>query len=116
MHWGAEYQAGASSGQKEIAERLAEAGAALIWGHHPHVLQSSEWIADGKTLVLYSLGNALFDQPGLEDTRRSALVLVTLDSQGVEEISVIPFLIDVRNSRVVTAEEADTQRIMQYFK
>jgi poly-gamma-glutamate synthesis protein (capsule biosynthesis protein) len=116
MHWGAEYQAGASSGQKEIAERLAEAGAALIWGHHPHVLQPAEWIADGKTLVLYSLGNALFDQPGLANTRRSAFVLVTFTADGLAEFDVIPFLIDVPNSRMVAAEEADAQRIMQYFK
>ena len=36
------------------------------------------------TLVLYSLGNALFDQGGLDDTRQSALVVVTLDADGVE--------------------------------
>jgi len=116
MHWGAEYQAGASSGQKEIAERLAEAGTDLIWGHHPHVLQPAEWIADGKTLALYSLGNALFDQPGLANTRRSALVLVTFTADGPAEFDVIPFSIDVRESRIVAAEEADAQRIMQYFK
>lgn len=116
IHWGAEYQAGASTDQKQIAEHLAEAGAALIWGHHPHVLQPAEWTADGKTLVLYSLGNALFDQYGLESTRRSALVLVTLDAHDVEKFRAIPFLIDFRNSRVVEAEQSDVQFIMQYFK
>jgi poly-gamma-glutamate capsule biosynthesis protein CapA/YwtB (metallophosphatase superfamily) len=116
IHWGAEYQSGASADQKEIAERLAEAGAALIWGHHPHVLQPAEWINDGHTLVLYSLGNALFDQYGLDATRRSALVLVTLDSHGVKQFSAIPFLIDVPNSRIVKAGQADAQIIMQYFK
>ncbi len=116
MHWGAEYQAGVSAGQKEIAERLADAGAMLIWGHHPHVLQPAEWINNGKTLVLYSLGNALFDQYGLEDTRRSALALVTLDPGGAVELGAIPFVLDVRNSRVVSAEQADIQVIMQYFK
>ncbi|HET9914083.1 MAG TPA: CapA family protein [Anaerolineales bacterium] len=116
MHWGAEYQSGASARQKQIAEQLAGAGAALIWGHHPHVLQPAEWINDSQTLVLYSLGNALFDQHGLENTRRSALVLATLDSKGVEEFKVIPFVIDVPNSRIVDAEQADVQAIMYYFK
>jgi len=116
MHWGTEYQSGASTGQKEIAEQLVEAGATLIWGHHPHVLQPAEWTGGGRTLVFYSLGNALFDQYGLRSTRQSALVLVTLDSSGVEEFSVIPFSIDYRNSRIVEAEEADAQVIIQYFK
>lgn len=116
IHWGAEYQAGASTGQKQIAERLAEAGAALIWGHHPHVLQPAEWIHDHGTLVFYSLGNALFDQYGLDDTRRSALILAKLDAHGVEEFSAIPFLIDVRNNRMVGADQTDTKLIEQYFK
>jgi poly-gamma-glutamate synthesis protein (capsule biosynthesis protein) len=116
IHWGAEYQAGTSVGQKEIAKHLSGAGAALIWGHHPHVLQPSEWIDDGKTLVLYSLGNSLFDQYGLDNTRRSALLLVTLDSDGVQEFKVVPFLIDVPNSRIMKAEGADAQLIMRYFK
>ena len=116
IHWGAEYQAGASSGQKQITGQLAEAGAALIWGHHPHVLQPAEWIRDGKTLVLNSLGNALFDQYGLENTRRSALVLVRLGEGGVQELQVIPFLIDFRNSRIVEAGADDAQVIMKYFE
>jgi poly-gamma-glutamate capsule biosynthesis protein CapA/YwtB (metallophosphatase superfamily) len=116
MHWGAEYQSGASTSQKEIVEQLGEAGAALIWGHHPHVLQPVEWIDDSQTLVLYSLGNGLFDQYGLENTRRSALVLVMLDSYGVKQFSAIPFLIDVPNSRIVGAGQTDVEVIMEYFK
>ncbi len=116
VHWGAEYQSGASAAQKQIAERLAEAGAALIWGHHPHVLQPAEWIDHGRTLVFYSLGNALFDQYGLDSIRRSALVKVRLDAQGVEEFKAVPFVIDVPGSRIVEAGEADAQMIVEYFK
>jgi poly-gamma-glutamate synthesis protein (capsule biosynthesis protein) len=116
MHWGAEYQSGASESQKQIAKRLAEAGAALIWGHHPHVLQPAEWINDGQTLVFYSLGNALFDQQGLANIRQSALALVTINPDGIEKYKAIPFVIDVSNSCVVEAEQADAQTIMEYFK
>ncbi len=114
IHWGTEYQSGASSEQKQIAARLADAGASLIWGHHPHVLQPAVWI--DKTLVLYSLGNALFDQYGLDSTRRSALVLVTLDARGVKKFSAIPFAIDVPNSRIVEAGQEEAKVIMAYFK
>ncbi|HEY5270419.1 MAG TPA: CapA family protein [Anaerolineales bacterium] len=119
IHWGAEYQGGASDRQKSLAQEFAEAGAALIWGHHPHVLQPVEWIqppagsepAGGSTLVLYSLGNALFDQGGLDDTRRSALVMVTLDANGVTSIRIVPFEIDVVNSRVVQADAGTVEKI-----
>jgi poly-gamma-glutamate synthesis protein (capsule biosynthesis protein) len=125
IHWGTEYQAGASASQTQIAEQLADAGATLIWGHHPHVLQPSAWMhqktlagdhRDPQTLVFYSLGNALFDQYGLQDTRRSALALVRLTASGVEEYRVIPFSIDIYNSRVVQAGQEDAEIIRGYFK
>jgi poly-gamma-glutamate synthesis protein (capsule biosynthesis protein) len=116
IHWGVEYQSGPSNDQQQIAQELATAGAALIWGHHPHVLQPSAWLADGRTLVLYSLGNALFDQNGLESTRQAALVLVTLNAEGTVEFKASPFLIDVRGSRVMEAGEQESHRIMQNFK
>jgi gamma-polyglutamate biosynthesis protein CapA len=116
IHWGAEYQSGPSSDQQRLAQELAKAGAAVIWGHHPHVLQPSAWLAGGRTLVLYSLGNALFDQNGLESTRQSVLVLVTLNADGPVEFKAIPFLIDVRGSRVRDAGEQESRQIMQYFQ
>jgi poly-gamma-glutamate synthesis protein (capsule biosynthesis protein) len=116
VHWGLEYQSGAAASQRRIARALTDGGATVIWGHHPHVLQPAETIDNSRALVLYSLGNALFDQHGLESTRRSALVLVTLDSNGVEGFNVIPFLIDIRNSRVLQAAEEDAPLIKQYFR
>jgi poly-gamma-glutamate synthesis protein (capsule biosynthesis protein) len=112
IHWGLEYQTGAAPQQKQIASQLADAGATLICGHHPHVLQPVEWLGSSKTLVLYSLGNALFDQAGLENTRQSALALVKLDTFGVQKISILPFLINVTGSRLVDADPASAKVIM----
>jgi hypothetical protein len=114
VHWGNEYQGGADDRQKFLAGQFAAAGAALVWGTHPHVLQPAEWIkppagsqpAGGSTLVLYSLGNALFDQPGLADTRRSALVVVEMGRRGVQSVRLVPFVIDVGRSRVVAPDAA----------
>jgi len=115
VHWGTEYQAGASPRQKEVAQALAQAGATLIWGHHPHVLQPSEWIEteNGSTLVFYSLGNALFDAYGLADTSRSALILVKVDRHGIVDVQVVPFVIDAINSRVIPADLSTEQKILQ---
>jgi hypothetical protein len=41
---------------------------------------------------------------------------VRLGPRSVQELDVIPFLIDFRNSRIVQAGPADTQVIMKYFK
>ncbi len=113
VHWGMEYQQGATDRQKALARQFADAGAALVVGTHPHVLQPAAWIptAHGKTLVLYSLGNALFDQAGLPDTRQSALVVVTLDSQGVRSVQVKPFVIDPADSRILPPDPQVTAQI-----
>ena len=117
VHWGAEYQEGATDRQETLARQFANAGAALVVGTHPHVLQPAEWIgpqscpSQGCTLVLYSLGNALFDQGGLADTRQSALVVVTLDNQGVRSVQVVPFVIDVVESRVVAPDAGTAKQI-----
>ncbi len=115
IHWGAEYQGGASDRQKSLAEQFAQAGAALIWGHHPHVLQPAAWIetAHAKTLVLYSLGNALFDQGGMQSTRQSALVIVKMGPGGVASVLTEPFEIDVGNSRVVQPDAKTAGKIRE---
>jgi len=64
VHWGVEYKRRPSQWQREFAHRLVEAGADVVLGHHPHVLQGVE-VLDGK-LILYSMGNFVFDQRGRE--------------------------------------------------
>ncbi len=63
-HWGLEYKRNPSDEQRRLAKLMAEAGADIIIGHHPHVLQPIEWIETDKhkTLVVYSLGNFLSGQ------------------------------------------------------
>jgi poly-gamma-glutamate capsule biosynthesis protein CapA/YwtB (metallophosphatase superfamily) len=114
VHWGAEYQQGLTARQKALARQFAEAGALLIVGTHPHVLQPVEWIqtSRGRTLVLYSLGNALFDQVGLPDTRQSALLLATLNAQGVQSIRAKPFEIDVIHSILTQPDPATATEIL----
>ncbi len=55
MHWGNEYKLTPSQGQEELAQFVADAGADIIFGHHPHVLQKYDEVGDTK--VFYSLGN-----------------------------------------------------------
>ncbi|MGM0875606.1 MAG: CapA family protein [Bacillota bacterium] len=67
LHFGQEYQRLPNNEQKQLARQTANAGADIIIGHHPHVLQPMEWIkrVDGKrSFVAYSLGNFLSGQKG----------------------------------------------------
>lgn len=66
MHWGTEYSFGVSESQTEIANYLSSLGVDIIIGAHPHVVEPVEYINNGKTLVIYSLGNFISDQVGIE--------------------------------------------------
>ena len=60
LHWGIEHYHYPTPQQRKLAKTLASAGADIILGHHPHVLQGEEQI--GNALVSYSSGNFLFDE------------------------------------------------------
>lgn len=65
IHWGAEYNLEANESQKQLARLIAEAGADIVFGHHPHVIQPYELILSengNQTHVFYSLGNFLSGQ------------------------------------------------------
>lgn len=64
MHWGSEYTHTPTSSEKEKAKYLASLGVNLIIGCHPHVIQPMTYIND--TLVVYSLGNFVSSQIGVE--------------------------------------------------
>jgi poly-gamma-glutamate synthesis protein (capsule biosynthesis protein) len=81
MHWGLEYRKKSNSEQQEVGHRLIEAGADVIIGHHPHVIQEIE-IYQGKP-IFYSLGNFIFDQ-SREDTRRGYGVGMVTGSENIE--------------------------------
>ena len=66
MHWGTEYYLGVSEEQTRIAYYLSSLGVDLIIGAHPHVVEPVEYINDGKTFVIYSLGNFISAQIGVE--------------------------------------------------
>ncbi len=65
LHWGTEYEQQPREADVALAHRLANAGALIVLGHHPHVLQPIELYQreDGRTaLIAYSLGNFVSNQ------------------------------------------------------
>jgi poly-gamma-glutamate synthesis protein (capsule biosynthesis protein) len=78
IHWGDEYILTANTSQQELARELVALGADLIIGHHPHVVQDIA-IIDG-VIVLYSLGNFIFDQYFSKDVMEGLIVDVSMTS------------------------------------
>ena len=65
IHWGIEYAPAPRPEDVETAHKMLDAGASVIVGHHPHVLQPVETYKtqDGRdTVIFYSLGNFLSNQ------------------------------------------------------
>jgi poly-gamma-glutamate capsule biosynthesis protein CapA/YwtB (metallophosphatase superfamily) len=90
MHSGTEY-AVPNQTQINFAYAAIDAGADLIIGHHPHVLQRVERYKD--KYILYSLGNFVFDQMFSLETRQSVIVKMKLNEHGVQDIEYIPAMI-----------------------
>jgi gamma-polyglutamate biosynthesis protein CapA len=75
-HWGDEYEKTPNEYQINLAHDWIDAGADIVIGSHPHVIQSKE-IYNGKS-IYYSLGNFIFDQYFSEDVRCGAMVSIQL--------------------------------------
>ena len=90
LHFGLEWEPEPSEAQREQARAAIDAGAALVIGAHPHVLQPLEPYGGG--LIAYSLGNFVFD--GFWDPANdSAILLVELTAAGVAGWKLVPVTI-----------------------
>ncbi|MFY9478066.1 MAG: CapA family protein [Aquabacterium sp.] len=96
MHWGQEHEPLASDHQRGLARRMIDAGADMVVGTHPHVVQDTETYR-GRPIV-YSLGNFVFDgfshidnntgwllwvQAGRDGVRRWRVEVARIDRRGV---------------------------------
>lgn len=79
LHWGTEYAQEPSTRQIELAHKIIDAGADLILGHHPHVIQRVEDYHGAK--IVYSLGNFIFDQPWSEETKKGLVGVFTFQNK-----------------------------------
>ncbi len=102
VHWGSEYTHEPSTSQQAWAHAVIDAGADVVVGHHPQVLQGVETYGNG--LILYSLGNFIFDQSG-EDQNESVIAKIVL-SGNERKLDLVPMRIDGFLPRKANEEEA----------
>jgi poly-gamma-glutamate synthesis protein (capsule biosynthesis protein) len=108
VHWGDEYHHLPTKRHRQIAEALIAAGADLVLGHHPHVLQPMELVDAGgrKGVVAFSLGNFISNQDRMYradlfpvaagDSRDGAAFLATFSKCRMPDGAVKVILGDVR--------------------
>lgn len=75
-HWGEEYKLLENEAQRSAGRAFVDAGADLVIGHHPHVVQPVEVYKD--KAIFYSLGNFVFDQDFSLTTRQGLVVRLEL--------------------------------------
>lgn len=101
MHWGEEYKPHTAR-QESLAKKMIDSGADLIVGSHPHVAQDVQTYKNG--LIIYSLGNFVFDQSFSEDTMQGLYEKVTITKKGIESHEENIFKINDNYQPVINGE------------
>lgn len=114
FHFGAEYSSRPREREIKLAQTAVEAGADLVLGHHPHVLQGLQTVittknnATRRSLVAYSLGNFVFDSPKVWDRRLNQTIALrcTFSRAGLVAYEAVPLAIEAYRPRPAMEAEA----------
>lgn len=117
VHWGIEDSHTITDGQKTLAQQLADWGADVIVGTHPHVLQDAQWLtaSDGRqSFVAYSLGNFLSTQ-NRPDQLVGAILTVQLQRTTQPDGSVQCAVLTPQLHPTVTHYDAGKSNVRTYL-
>jgi poly-gamma-glutamate synthesis protein (capsule biosynthesis protein) len=112
MHAGQEYAAEPDQRQTAFARAAVDAGADLVIGHHPHVVQTVERYHD--KLIFYSLGNFIFDQDWLREARDGLAARFVFRGDQVDRVDLLP--VEIEASQPRPAAEASRPRILDRLR
>jgi poly-gamma-glutamate synthesis protein (capsule biosynthesis protein) len=103
IHWGTEYELTHSKAQELLAKELVSAGADLIVGHHPHVVQDVD-VIDG-VVVFYSLGNYIFDQYFNSDVMKGLVLVLEMNTEPIIGLVPVESIEPLSQPRVMTPDD-----------
>jgi poly-gamma-glutamate synthesis protein (capsule biosynthesis protein) len=110
LHSGYEYVEPPSPPQIAAAQAAIASGAALVLGHHAHILQGIAFA--GRAAIAYGLGNFAFE---IDNDPNTAILNVWLDKDGVRQIELVPVVIQFGGQpRLATEGEAGLIRRQVY--
>lgn len=108
VHWGIEREEYPQDYQVSMAKQYIDAGADLVIGSHPHVLQGISYYKDKP--VFYSLGNFIFKR----EIPKTAAVKVTIDGENEPTIRLIAGT--ASNARTIACEGTQKSDIYDYLE
>lgn len=108
LHWGTEFKDTPDIQQTEQAHLLIDAGADMVIGHHPHVVQTIESYK-GK-FIFYSIGNFIFDSSH-PPSNKGILVELSISKNNLKETQIIPF--NIIKSKPVLMNSQDSNTYME---
>lgn len=88
VHWGEEYVLTHNSEQERFAQTLIDQGVDVVVGHHPHVVQDLALYKNG--LIVYSLGNFIFDQYFSDDVQEMIGLHMKIDDEAII-YTIVPY-------------------------
>ncbi len=114
VHWGIEYFTELTAHQRSLAQVAIDAGADLVVGAHPHVIEPYEFYK-GK-LIVYSLGNFVFDKMYPEVVRRGNILTLTVQKNRLLAWELVPTRIgDWGEPRLLSPEQTSKRSWYLYF-
>lgn len=106
MHAGIEYTKKPNDSQINFSHQAIDAGADLVIGHHPHVVQTLEKYKN--KYIFYSLGNFIFDQPQSEATKEGLAIKIYFTKNKINKISLLPvFMEHLAQPKITNKNETD---------
>ncbi len=111
LHAGEEYTHKPNSAQKKFAHAVIDAGASLVLGHHPHVVQEAEIYKNG--LIFYSLGNLVFDQNWSQATSEGAIAKIIFSGKKIKSAEIIPIKIINNSQPQIVKNEGLKKKILK---
>jgi poly-gamma-glutamate synthesis protein (capsule biosynthesis protein) len=112
FHWGAEYTLEPTVRQRAVARAAVDAGAALVLGSHPHWVQGVE--AYHGALIVYSLGNFVFDQDWSVETQQGVVVRTLWLGTRLASFDLLPVRIyDLHQPRFLAPDQGEGRAILQ---
>jgi|GEM_PF-359039 len=105
FHWGIEYTKDPTTTQQQAAHLAIDSGADMVLGSHPHWVQAIESYRG--RLIIYSLGNFIFDQAWSRETLEGCMLHLYWRGTTLASIRLVPYLIEDRcQPNIISQAEA----------
>jgi gamma-polyglutamate biosynthesis protein CapA len=105
-HWGEEYNPSFTLAQQKIAYAFIDAGADVVIGTHPHVIEPVEMYEN--KVIFYSLGNFIFDQSVAGPTSRGLAVKISL-AKNSTTYDLFPISISKQQAALMVGEDRQAE-------